>query len=214
MELVQRSSLEEAAAAPKEEERIVYFCPMHRQEVFDKRGECTKGVCAGMKLEEKRLGPGAHMTFVCPMHPKHVSDKPGKCPECGMGLEVKFLGDPVRLVRRWVCTDHPEHAAKDEGACPTCNMGLKPRLTEEPLAVPFEAVIDTGERTVVFIDRGKGTYEAVEVVLGPRAGEYFPVLKGLVPGDRVVASGAFLLDAEARVNPAAAAAYFGASGGK
>lgn len=214
MELVQRSTLEESAAPPKQEERVVYYCPMHRQEVFDKPGTCTKGACAGMKLEEKRLGPGAHMIFTCPMHPKVVSDKPGKCPECGMALEVKFLGDPVRLARRWICTDHPGEAAKDAGDCSTCGMGLKPRLTEEPLAVPFEAVIDTGERTVVFIDRGHGAYEAVEVVLGPRAGEYYPVLKGLVPGDRVVASGAFLLDAEARLNPAAGVAYFGASGGK
>jgi multidrug efflux pump subunit AcrA (membrane-fusion protein) len=67
---------------------------------------------------------------------------------------------------------------------------------------------------VVFVERTHGVYQAVEVVVGPRAGEYHPVLKGLAAGERVVTAGAFLLDAEARLNPAAGAAYFGASGGE
>jgi hypothetical protein len=54
-------------------------------------------------------------------------------------------------------------------------------------------------------------YDAVEVAVGPRCGEFRPVLGRLEAGQRVVTAGAFLLDAEARLNPAAAAAYFGAS---
>lgn len=79
------------------------------------------------------------------------------------------------------------------------------------LSIPTSAVIDTGARKVVFVDRGSGTFDAVEVALGPQAGDHSPVLSGLVRGDRVVTAGAFLLDAEARLNPAAGAAYFGAS---
>jgi len=41
----------------------------------------------------------------------------------------------------------------------------------------------------------------------------YPVIKGLQAGDRVAAAGAFLIDAETRLNPAAASTYFGASGG-
>ena len=87
---------------------------------------------------------------------------------------------------------------------------MKHLQTDELLAVPFSAVIDTGVRKVVFLERGHGTYDAVAIEVGPRAGEYYPVLKGLAAGDRVVTQGAFLLDAETRLNPAAAAAYFGA----
>jgi len=53
----------------------------------------------------------------------------------------------------------------------------------------------------------------VEVQLGPRQGEYYPVLQGLNAGDKIAAAGGFLIDAETRLNPAAAATYFGASGG-
>jgi membrane fusion protein, copper/silver efflux system len=51
-------------------------------------------------------------------------------------------------------------------------------------------------------------------VLGPRCGDYYPVVRGLEPGQRVAVTGAFLLDAETRLNPSLAAGYFGASGGR
>jgi Cu(I)/Ag(I) efflux system membrane fusion protein len=81
------------------------------------------------------------------------------------------------------------------------------------LAVPERAVIDTGAKQIVYVEREPGLFEGVEVVLGPRAGAMYPVVKGLQPGDRVAAAGAFLVDAETRLNPAAAATYYGASGG-
>jgi hypothetical protein len=55
-----------------------------------------------------------------------------------------------------------------------------------------------------------GLFDGVEVTLGRRCGDYYPVLRGLEPGQAVVTAGAFLLDAETRLNPALAAAYFGA----
>lgn len=81
------------------------------------------------------------------------------------------------------------------------------------LAVPERAVIDTGEQKIVYVEREPGTFEGIEVKLGPRSGGYYAVIEGLLPGDKVAASGAFLIDAETRLNPAASAAYFGASGG-
>jgi membrane fusion protein, copper/silver efflux system len=80
------------------------------------------------------------------------------------------------------------------------------------LAVPERAVIDTGTRQIVYVQREPGLFEGVEVHLGPRVGEFYPVLSGLQPGQRVAAAGAFLIDAETRLNPSAGA-YFGASGG-
>ena len=115
-------------------------------------------------------------------------------------------------VDEWMCPLHPEHTAAEAGSCPRCGTPLRRTRHEKLLAAPLTAVIDTGSRKIVFIDRGAGVFEAVEVVLGPRAGEYYQVLRGLAPGDRVVTAGAFLLDAETRLHPAAGSAYFGATG--
>ncbi len=83
---------------------------------------------------------------------------------------------------------------------------------EGVLAVPELAVIDTGNLKIVYAEREPGLFEGVAVTLGPLAGGYYPVIDGLLPGDRVAAAGAFLVDAETRLNPAAASAYFGSSG--
>jgi Cu(I)/Ag(I) efflux system membrane fusion protein len=71
---------------------------------------------------------------------------------------------------------------------------------ERLLSVPETAVIDTGTRQYVFVERQAGLYEATLVKLGPRAGAYYPVLDGLKAGEKVVTRGSFLIDAEARLN--------------
>lgn len=78
-------------------------------------------------------------------------------------------------------------------------------------AVPDTAVVDTGTRRVVFVETMPGMFDGVEVTLGPRCGDYYPVLAGLEPGQKVAAIGAFLIDAEARLSPNLAAGYFGAA---
>ncbi|MCY2987833.1 MAG: efflux RND transporter periplasmic adaptor subunit [Planctomycetota bacterium] len=83
----------------------------------------------------------------------------------------------------------------------------------EFLVVPERAVIDTGSKKVVYVEREPGMFEGVEVELGPRQDDQYPVIQGLHAGDKVAAAGGFLIDAETRLNPAAAATYFGASGG-
>lgn len=79
------------------------------------------------------------------------------------------------------------------------------------LAIPAGSVIDTGDRKVVFVERMAGMFDGLEVTVGQRCGDYYPVVRGLRPGDRVVTAGAFLLDAETRLNPSLAASYFGAA---
>jgi Cu(I)/Ag(I) efflux system membrane fusion protein len=81
----------------------------------------------------------------------------------------------------------------------------------EVLAVPQSAVVDGGAGKVVFVERMPGMFDGVEVVLGPRSNGFFPVVRGLEAGQNVATSGAFLLDAETRLNPSLAAAYFGAA---
>jgi hypothetical protein len=197
-------------SAPATERRI-YVCDLHPEEVSDQPGQCFKESCAGMILEERKLPPGAKLVYVCPDHPEAVSDKPGTCPKDGKKLRFKVVSDVSRTADAWVCPMHPEKKGTGKRKCPDCGGETKHVENEELLSVPFNAVIDTGLRRVVFLERGHGVFESVEVKLGPRAGEWYPVLKGLVVGDRVATNGAFLLDAETRLNPAAAAAYFGAA---
>ena len=79
------------------------------------------------------------------------------------------------------------------------------------LAVPETAVVDHGHRELVFVESMPGTFDAVAVRLGPRCGDYYPVLGGLERGQRIAVAGAFLIDAETRLNPSLAVAYFGAN---
>jgi Cu(I)/Ag(I) efflux system membrane fusion protein len=65
--------------------------------------------------------------------------------------------------------------------------------------VAAEAVVQTGERNLVFVVGQGGALEPREIVLGPRAGPRFAVLGGLAEGERIVASANFLVDAESRL---------------
>jgi Cu(I)/Ag(I) efflux system membrane fusion protein len=86
------------------------------------------------------------------------------------------------------------------------------------LAVPESAVIDTGNLKIVYRQAAANLYEGVAVELGPRlalAGQsaaFYPMLHGLQEGDRIVTNGAFLIDAETRLNPVAGSVYSGTSG--
>ncbi len=76
---------------------------------------------------------------------------------------------------------------------------LRASLGEKTLAVPKSSVLDTGLRQIVYVARGNGLYEGRQVTLGPEAGGYYPVIKGLAEGDRVVTAGNFLIDSQAQL---------------
>lgn len=74
------------------------------------------------------------------------------------------------------------------------------------LTVPADAVIDTGLRRMVFVERGGGYFEPRQVETGWRVGDRLEIVRGLMPGERIVISGNFLLDSESRMKAAAASA--------
>jgi Cu(I)/Ag(I) efflux system membrane fusion protein len=116
------------------------------------------------------------------------------------------MGEPIPVEvegrKVWTCC----------GACPPklkaqpakYLLRLEPPPGDEVLSVPESAVIDTGSRKIVYVEAEPGVYEGREVVLGTRIGDRYPVLDGLAPGERVAATGAFLIDAESRINPSTA----------
>ena len=65
------------------------------------------------------------------------------------------------------------------------------------LLIPSEAVIHTGTRTIVMLASHDGRYHPSEVRTGRESGDRTEILEGLVQGEKVVASGQFLLDSEA-----------------
>ncbi|UPK24203.1 efflux RND transporter periplasmic adaptor subunit [Bradyrhizobium sp. 195] len=70
------------------------------------------------------------------------------------------------------------------------------------LAVPESAVLDSGKRQAVLIDKGQGRFEPRDVKLGRRGGGYVEIAEGLAEGEAVVTSANFLIDAESNLKAA------------
>ena len=70
------------------------------------------------------------------------------------------------------------------------------------LALPDDALVDTGERKLVFIDLGNGRIEPREIQAGREAEGYYEVLAGLKEGEKVVTSANFLIDSESKLKGA------------
>ena len=163
-----------------------------------------------------KLGDNEPRTaHVCVDHPQQVSAVAGRCPLDGKPLVPLPLAANERL--RWQCTLHPSVVSDTDGAtCPQCADLPLPRMViayapeQMVLAVPQTAVIESAGLKVVFQRTSPGVFDAFPVELGEASGGYYPVIAGLKRGSEVVTQGAFLLDAETRLDPNLAAAYFGA----
>jgi len=81
----------------------------------------------------------------------------------------------------------------------------------ERLSVPASAVIETGTRAVVFVDRADGVFEPREIGVGLRLAETYEVLTGLQEGERILTSGNFFVDSESKLKAALAAMAEGSS---
>ncbi len=71
------------------------------------------------------------------------------------------------------------------------------------ILVPVDAVLDSGLKKTVFIDRGNGIFEPRQVETGRSLAERVEIVQGLMPGEKIVVSGNFLIDSETRMQQAA-----------
>ncbi len=114
--------------------------------------------------------------WISPMHPEIVKDQPGECDVCGMPLvRAETLG----------------------------YVTAEPSTTAKPLVVPVSAVLLTGTRAIVYVqipEADRPTYEGREIVIGPRAGDFYLVKAGLKEGDLVVTNGNFKLDSALQIS--------------
>ncbi len=88
------------------------------------------------------------------------------------------------------------------------DLALKPEMFanveisaggEKRTAIPVEAVLDSGVRKIVYVEKEPGHYEMREVRLGSRGDRFVEVLSGIRAGERVVTSGNFLIDSETQL---------------
>jgi Cu(I)/Ag(I) efflux system membrane fusion protein len=121
----------------------------------------------------RSMSPDMAGKWICPMHPGIVKDQAGTCDICGMDLvTTESLGYTA--------------ATKDEA----------------PLVIPASAPLITGKRAVVYVQIKEGekpTFEGREIVLGPRAGDYYIVKSGLNADDMVVTNGNFKIDSALQI---------------
>lgn len=81
------------------------------------------------------------------------------------------------------------------------NAEIEKQLIEQ-LVVPDEAVLDTGQRKIVFVKTSDIQFIPREVKIGQRVGDHLTILSGLNEGEAVVVSASFLIDAESRLQAA------------
>jgi membrane fusion protein, copper/silver efflux system len=105
------------------------------------------------------------------------------------------LQDETRTVTARIALPNPEGLARP-GMYATVRLG---NAMHRSLTVPSAAVIDTGERHVVFVDLGNGRLAPREITPGRVAGPLTEVVSGLERGQRVVTSAQYLLDSESNL---------------
>ena len=82
------------------------------------------------------------------------------------------------------------------------NVTIKSTIAKRGLTISEEAVIHSGEKTLVVVAKDSGQYESREVTLGVLAQGYYRVIKGLRKGEKVVSSSNFLIDSESKLQEA------------
>jgi Cu(I)/Ag(I) efflux system membrane fusion protein len=112
------------------------------------------------------------------------------------------VGKDSRTARLRIEVPNPDGHLRAEMAA---TVEIAAPLAGNRLAVPDSAVIDSGRRQAVLVERGEGRYEPRPVRLGARVQGYVEVLDGVQAGEKVVTQATFLIDAESNIRAALAA---------
>jgi len=108
----------------------------------------------------------------------------------------------TRTLKVKLVVDNPEHLLR-----PDMFVDVAVKADFPPgVVVPSDAIVDSGLVKRVFVQSGEGIFEPRVVEIGWRSGGQAEVVKGLRPGELVVASGTFFLDSETRMRPPASGA--------
>ncbi len=132
----------------------------------------------------------------------------------GQKADVSFEAYPGKVYSGRVSYVYPTVSIQDRTAhirlaLPNPHLDLKPGMYADvtldvppgspTLVVPTSAVLNTGERALVFVQQAGGELVPTDVTMGRTSGDLQEILTGVKPGDRVVSSAAFLVDAESNL---------------
>jgi membrane fusion protein, copper/silver efflux system len=130
----------------------------------------------------------------------HFIAFPGKSFEGTVDFIYPTLSPETRTARVRIVIPNPGQILR---AAMYASVAIAVPTADQPmLAVPASAVIDSGARQVVLVDRGEGRFEPRPVRLGTQAGDWIEVIEGVKAGEKVVTSANFLIDAESNLRAA------------
>ena len=180
-----------------------------------------KGVVQDLPVDQgRRVSPGDHIVDVADLSVvwAWVDFYQEEMPLLKKGGEVtvtttaypedKFTGK-ISLIDPWV--NSANRTIRVRLDVPNPDFKLRPDMyvdaelqidQGEGLAIPVSAVVPTGTRSLVFVNKGNGKLEPRYVEVGRKFGDFYAVKSGLEEGDQIVNSANFLIDAEAKVQGA------------
>ncbi|WDQ18083.1 efflux RND transporter periplasmic adaptor subunit [Rhodopirellula sp. P2] len=136
--------------------------------------------------QDRIYDPALANKYISPMHPQIIRESPGDCPICGMDL------------------------------IPTSKLGYasEPLPKQQVVTVPRDAVLMTGENSVLYVETEPGRFEIRRVSVGPMTDDRAVILEGMSAGETVATNGNFLIDSQMQLagnpslmDPSRAATY-------
>lgn len=145
-----------------------------RVEMLNVDGELKPGDYATARVyvpavqQDRVYDPVLAGKYISPMHPQIIREKPGECPICGMNL------------------------------IPTSQLGYasEPLPIQRIVTVPRDAVLRTGENSVIYVETKPGRFEIRRVTVGPVTEDRAIILEGISAGETVATRGNFLIDSQ------------------
>ncbi|TIX07424.1 MAG: efflux RND transporter periplasmic adaptor subunit, partial [Mesorhizobium sp.] len=131
-----------------------------------------------------------------------IRSLPGKVFEGKVGLIYPEIQGQTRTARIRIELPNPEGLLL---ANMYAEVGIATGGTDPVVTVPDSAVIDTGDRQVVIVDKGEDSFEPRDVKIGTRGDGKVEIMEGLAEGEKVVVSANFLIDAESNLKAALSA---------
>jgi len=137
-----------------------------------------------------KLGQGVEMT---------LASYPGEVFHGKVSFVYPFVEPKTRTIRVRIAFDNPEFKLKPDMYA---DVSLNSVIDKHAIAVPREAVLLSGKRSLVVLSLGNGKFMPHDVVLGAETEDYYEVRSGLKSGDVVVTSAQFLIDSESNLKEA------------
>jgi Cu(I)/Ag(I) efflux system membrane fusion protein len=130
-----------------------------------------------------------------------LADIPGRKFEGRVDYIYPYLDTKARTIKVRIELDNPQLLLKPDMYA---NADIHSDKQVDAVTIPSNAVMRTGTRNLVFIQKSRGRFEPKEVELGISSNGRIQILKGVKEGDDVVTSAQFLIDSESKIREAAA----------